>query len=464
MAFENQKIPPTINLRTVKPEITGVIEGRMKIVDEVQDLPGSLISLNSSGFGGANAHCLLNGNLKSKINRGIPNDGIPRLVVWSGRTEEAVASILDSVAQKPLDAEYVALLHNTQTQSHTANFYKGYGIFTQNDETGNATCVLKEIQHYSGVKRPMAWIYSGMGSQWGAMGKDLMKIPLFERTISKCHNVLALKGINLKEIITSTDPSVFDNILHSFIGIAAIQLGLTNILKAIGLEPDYIIGHSLGELGCSYADGCCDADEMILSAYSRGMASLETKIIHGAMAAVGLGYAQLKEIVPDGVEIACHNSFESTTISGPAENISKFVAKLKAKGIFAKEVASSNVPYHSSYIKNLGPNLLARLKTVHKYPRKRSSRWISSSYPQSKWHLEECQYTSAEYQTNNVLSTVLFEEALSHLPANVVAIEIAPHGLLQAILKRVLVEASNLSLAQRGNKNNDQFLLSNLGK
>jgi fatty acid synthase len=203
---------------------------------------------------------------------------------------------------------------------------------------------------------------------------------------------------------------------------------------------------------------------MILSAYSRGMASLETEIIHGSMAAVGLGYAQLKNIVPDGVEIACHNSFESTTISGPAEHISKFVAELKAKGIFAKEVASSNIPYHSSYIKNLGPNLLARLKTVHKFPRKRSNRWISSSYPQSKWHLEECQYTSAEYQTNNVLSTVLFEEALSHLPANVVAIEIAPHGLLQAILKRALNDASNLSLTQRGHKNNDQFLLSALGK
>lgn len=462
MAFENQKIPPTINIKTVKPEISGVVEGRMKIVDKVQDLPGSMISLNSSGFGGANAHCLLRGNMNAKVNRGVPGDDIPRLVLWSGRTKEAVNSIFDGIVQKPLDAEFIALLHNTQTQSHTANFYKGYGIFTKSGES--ASCIQREILHYSGVKRPMAWIYSGMGSQWGAMGRDLMKIPIFERSIQKCQSILALKGINLKEIITSMDPSVFDNILHSFIGIAAVQIGLTDILKAIGLEPDYIVGHSLGELGCAYADGTCDAEEMILSAYSRGMASLETKIIHGSMAAVGLGYAQLKDIVPNGVEIACHNSFESTTISGPAENITKFVAELKAKGIFAKEVASSNIPYHSSYIKNLGPNLLARLKAVHKHPRKRSSRWISSSYPQSQWHLEECQYTSAEYQTNNVLSTVLFEEALNHLPFNVLALEIAPHGLLQAILKRALVEASNLSLTQRGHKNNDIFLLNALGK
>lgn len=49
-------------------------------------------------------------------------------------------------------------------------------------------------------------------------------------------------------------------------------------------------GHSVGELGCAYADGCFTAEEMILSAYSRGLVSVETPFIHGSMAAVGLGY------------------------------------------------------------------------------------------------------------------------------------------------------------------------------
>jgi fatty acid synthase, animal type len=49
-------------------------------------------------------------------------------------------------------------------------------------------------------------------------------------------------------------------------------------------------GHSVGELGCAYADGCFTAEEMILAAYSRGLASIETPFIKGSMAAVGLGY------------------------------------------------------------------------------------------------------------------------------------------------------------------------------
>lgn len=55
----------------------------------------------------------------------------------------------------------------------------------------------------------------------------------------------------------------------------------------MGIVPDGIIGHSVGELGCAYADGCVTAEEMILSAYSRGRASLEAELIPGMMAAIG---------------------------------------------------------------------------------------------------------------------------------------------------------------------------------
>lgn len=64
-------------------------------------------------------------------------------------------------------------------------------------------------------------------------------------------------------------------------------MGLVDVLREIGIEPDGIIGHSVGELGCAYADGCFTAKEMILSAFSRGKASIETQLVKGVMAAVG---------------------------------------------------------------------------------------------------------------------------------------------------------------------------------
>jgi fatty acid synthase, animal type len=67
---------------------------------------------------------------------------------------------------------------------------------------------------------------------------------------------------------------------------------------------------------------------------------------------------------PPDVEVACHNGTDSCTISGPAESVSKFVAELKAKEVFAREVACSNIAYHSRYIADAGPKLLKYLKQV----------------------------------------------------------------------------------------------------
>ena len=68
-----------------------------------------------------------------------------------------------------------------------------------------------------------------MGSQWPGMGRELMKLPLFAATIEKCHAILAKKGLDLKHIITTEDPSVFDSILHCFVGIAAIQVSSSSL-------------------------------------------------------------------------------------------------------------------------------------------------------------------------------------------------------------------------------------------
>jgi len=74
------------------------------------------------------------------------------------------------------------------------------------------------------------------------------------------------------------------------------------------------------------------------------------------------------------------------------------------------------------------------------------------------------QNSSAAYHVNNLLSPVLFQEALGHVPEGAVVIEVAPHCLLQAIFKRSLVNTTNVGLMKRLHADNLQFMLSNLGK
>lgn len=73
-------------------------------------------------------------------------------------------------------------------------------------------------------KRPVWFIFSGMGSQWLGMGLDLMKFPIFADAIEKCDLILKPLGVDLKNILTSLNEKLFDNILNSFVGIAAIQV------------------------------------------------------------------------------------------------------------------------------------------------------------------------------------------------------------------------------------------------
>uniref|UniRef100_A0A336MX78 CSON007834 protein n=2 Tax=Culicoides sonorensis TaxID=179676 RepID=A0A336MX78_CULSO len=463
LALETGKISPNINFEEAHPAIMPLREGHLKVVAETTDLPGELVAASSFGFGGANGHILLKRNNRIKVNHGLPNDSLPRLVVWNGRTEESCNVVFDEVVKRPLDAEFIGLLHSCQTHSIQANMYRGFGLFTQQGD-GNAICVGREVERSKGARVPLVFVYSGMGSQWTQMGSSLMQLPTFRKTIEECHKVLEKKGLNLIEILTSNDKKTFDNILHSFVGIAAIQIALTNILREMDIEPDYIIGHSVGELGCAYADGCFTAEEMILSAYSRGMASLETKVIFGSMAAIGLSYEQICPMLPEGIAVACHNGPDSCTISGPAELVAKFVKELTDKGIFAREVPCSNIPYHSKYIADMGPKLLARLKEVIKTPKQRSTKWLSTSVPESNWNTPAANYCSAEYQTNNLLSSVLFEETMRLLPENAVTIEIAPHGLLQAILRKGMTSSYHISLTQRNNVNNINILFAGLGK
>lgn len=460
IAFENGKIPPNLNFEEAK--IEAILQGHLQVVTETQDLDGLFIGVNSFGLGGSNGHILLRGNEKKKINNGIPLDNLPRLVLWSGRTETAVNTVFDDIIKRPLDAEFIGLLHNSQLESASHNIYRGYGIFDKNFGS-ICNCLDRDVQNFTKLKRPIVWIFNGMGSQWIKMGSSLMNIPIFDHSIQKCHNVLAKKGLNLKDILTNSETS-FENIINCFVGICAIQIGIVDVLHALGMKPDFVIGHSVGELGCAYADNTLTFEQTILAVYARGLAFTEVKLVKGSMAAIGMGYNQIIDKLPSGIEVACHNGPSSCTISGPDEKVQNFVNEMKINGTFAKEVACSSIPMHSSYISEVGPNVLSKLKQIITNPVERSSKWLSTSAANDDENILNTQYASAEYFMNNLLKPVLFNEVTSKLPKDALTIEIGPHALLQAIVKKSMPEAVHIGLTHRENKNNDHYFLSALGK
>lgn len=75
--------------------------------------------------------------------------------------------------------------------------------------------------------------------------------------------------------------------LYLFKFVKIIKVGLVDTLRLMGITPDGIVGHSVGELGCGYADGSLTAEETVLAAYWRGRCIRESNLPPGGMAAIG---------------------------------------------------------------------------------------------------------------------------------------------------------------------------------
>lgn len=325
---------------------------------------GGIVGVNSFGFGGANAHIVLRSNPKPKQNW--PQGPIPRVVGVSGRTEEAVKNFLNNVHQHRDDEEFLALVDQVHSKNINGHFYRGYSVLKEEP--------IVEISQVGTDTRPICFVFSGMGSQWAGMATDLMTLDVFKQSIDRCSAALKPHGVNLEDIIVNGTAATFDNVLNSFVSIAAMQVALTDVLKAVGVEPDFIVGHSVGEVGCAYADGTLTAEQAVLAAYSRGRAILESKLAPGAMAAIGLTWEEAKARCPPEIFPACHNSEDSVSISGPPDAINKFVAQLQAENVFAKAVNSSGTAFHSKYIADAGPKLKKALEAIITNPKPRTQR------------------------------------------------------------------------------------------
>ncbi|XP_058417918.1 fatty acid synthase isoform X2 [Diceros bicornis minor] len=457
LSLEHGLWAPNLHFHSPNPEIPALQDGRLQVVDRPLPVRGGNVGINSFGFGGSNVHVVLQPNSRPPL-APAPHAALPRLLRASGRTPEAVLGLLEQGRQHSQDLAFVTMLNDIAATPTTAMPFRGYTVL---GGEGRA----QEVQQVPAGQRPLWFICSGMGAQWRRMGLSLMRLGSFRDSILRSDEAVKPLGLQVSDLLLSAEEDTFDDTVHAFVSLTAIQIALIDLLTSMGLRPDGIIGHSLGEVACGYADGCLSQEEAVLAAYWRGQCIKEANIPPGAMAAVGLSWEECKQRCPPGVVPACHNSEDTVTISGPQAAVSEFVGQLKQEGVFAKEVRTGGIAFHSYFMESIAHTLLQALKKVIREPRPRSARWLSTSVPEAQWHGSLARTSSAEYNVNNMVSPVLFQEALWHVPEHAVVLEIAPHALLQAVLKRGLKPSCTIiPLMKKDHKDNLEFFLSNVGR
>ena len=209
-------------------------------MDHHKPIPQGLIMVNAFGFGGANGTVVLKPYPEK---RKLVNSLCYRLVNVSGRTEEGVKLMLEKTIENKANAEFLALIDNIYSRTIDADIYRGYAILSDESHHHVQQCLSKT--------RPIWYVYSGIGSQWLYMGRDLMKIEVFRNTMQKCSGAVRQYGVDLENVIDNGDEKTFKNLINTFTAITAVSVCLTDVLTALNIEPDGIIGHSLGEVGKS---------------------------------------------------------------------------------------------------------------------------------------------------------------------------------------------------------------------
>ncbi|KAA8567237.1 hypothetical protein EYC84_010277 [Monilinia fructicola] len=302
----------------------------------------------------------------------------------------------------------------------------------------------------------LAFVFTGQGAQWHAMGAELFEYHVFRAAIKYLDEVLASipqkPSWSLYDVLSGNcDETVIQKSEVSQAACTAVQIGLVDLLASWNIRPSGVAGHSSGEMAAAYASGHITASEAIVAAYFRGQAVSKNKQM-GAMLAVGLGPEQVVKYIEgreDAVKLAAINSQGSVTISGEVQAINEISVAMTAERIFNRKLKTGDNAYHSHHMLPLGRNYIEmlaeglehieKLGIIDRQQRYQHVPWASSVTPsKSTTNITDL----ASYWKANLESPVLFSEAIVNLltmddvPIHAV-VEIGPHPALKGPLEQI---------------------------
>ena len=232
----------------------------------------------------------------------------------------------------------------------------------------------------------------------------------------------------------------------------ALQLASMELLYSWGIVPNYVVGHSSGEVAAAFAAGHITEAEAIVAAFYRGYCNGINKL-DGAMMAVGMGseegQAEIENAGFQGqVVVACVNSPVSITMSGDAAAIGTLAQDLQSRGKFARKLATGGKAYHSHHMKALGPELERLIPVASKDLPNSTRLKTGATFVSSVTGKPKSEGINATYWKTNMESPVLFSQAADYIirQGDVHLLEIGPHSALELPLKQIRSKAKKDSL------------------
>ena len=204
-------------------------------------------------------------------------------------------------------------------------------------------------------RHKICFTFSGQGSQWYAMGRGLYENePAYRQSLERFDEIfIRHSGWSVIETLLADEASSRVNEpTVTQCTICALQIALAALWKHYGVEPDMIVGHSLGEVAAAHVAGAMDLETAVFFVHSRSQVASQVSR-NGAMAVVGLSADELEQMLPAdaSVAIAVYNAPAMMTLSGDAAAVKRFTAALKADrpDVFVRAMGTDTA-WHSRHL------------------------------------------------------------------------------------------------------------------
>ncbi|PSF37367.1 beta-ketoacyl synthase [Aphanothece hegewaldii CCALA 016] len=365
LSLQHQKIPPHLHFQTPNPYIDWdalPISIPTKITPWLTD--ERFAGVSSFGFSGTNAHIILE-NVPPVEPNDIFQERPLHLLTISAKSsitlEQLVQGYQDQLAAH-LDLNLGDLCFSANTgRAHFSHRLSLVAASTA--ELAEKLMAFREKQEFTGVFQgivedsespKIAFLFTGQGSQYLRMGEELYQTqPLFRKTLDYCAEILQpYLEKPLLEILyplqTEHDTSLLDETAYTQPALFALEYALYQLWISWGIQPDYVMGHSVGEYVAACVAGVFSLEDglKLIVTRARLMQALPK---NGEMVAIAASEKQIESLIQayqKHVSIAALNGLENTVISGEQQAIKDIIQVLEEQGIKTKKLAVSHA-FHS---------------------------------------------------------------------------------------------------------------------
>ncbi|MEV6771998.1 type I polyketide synthase [Nocardia sp. NPDC051030] len=372
MALRAEAIPPTLHVDEPTPQAEWD-EGGVRLVTETVTWPRReqprRAGVSSFGISGTNAHVIieeppLTAPATVPTARELPV--VPLVVSGIGDTalRAQAARLLTRIAGETLSRNGVT----AQAEGGTSLLDLGYSLATGRTAhphravvlaadhaaavrgltaLANGTSAAELVTATAATTGRMAVLFAGQGAQRLGMGAQLhAEFPVFaaafDAVTTELNRYLAQP---LTKVLWGADPDAVNQTLHAQTGLFAFEVALFRLFESWGMRPDFVAGHSIGELAAAHVAGVLTLPDAaaLVAARATLMQALPTG---GAMLAIAATEEEITPLLTDRVGIAALNSPGTTVISGDEDETASIAAHFEAAGRKVRRLRVSHA-FHS---------------------------------------------------------------------------------------------------------------------